>query len=411
MWAAGFVSQLGDWMMIIGRAVLAFQLTGRASSVGIVYFASYAPQLLFGLWGGVLADRFDRRRILIITQVGQALGSVILGLLVVTDVANVANIAVLSFFLGIGFMLAIPTQQALVPSVVSREHLTSAINLNTMMNSGARVVGPLAAALLIGLAGIEWVFWINSVSFLAVIITWSLTPVARQPAMTESSSFEAVRAGIAFVRRTPAVAVPIGVGSFLMLFGVVYQPLAVVFATTVLANGNEAVGQGYFGWLQAGIGIGAGVAILATARIGRRRPRPTYALTAIAFSVLLALAGFATNIVAAVVLMVAVGGFHFANMTLGINLVQHEAPEVLRGRIMAIQMGGLIGAVPITALVGGWSADAFGIGPTMTGAGLICLAFSLVALRWTHHLRSTLVGEDDPPEVGMAAGALVEEEA
>ncbi len=410
VWAAGLVSQLGDWMQIVGRAFLAYQLTGRAESVGIVYFASYAPQLMFSLWGGVLADRFDRRRLLIGTQIAQLLGAIVFGVMVSTGVADIVNIAVLSFFLGIAFMLAIPAQQALTPAVVPRAGLTSAISLGTATNSIARVIGPLLASLLIGGFGVEWVFWLNALSFLAVIGAWAVTKLPAQPPIAEQASIEAMRVAIRYVRDTPSVKVVIGSSAFLMVVGIVYQPLAVVYATKVLAGGSSALGRSYYGWLQAGIGLGAAVGIIAFAGVGRRRPGATFASTAIAFSALLAVLGLVHQIVAAVCVIFLVGAFHFANIAIALNVVQHEVPDALRGRVMSIQMTGLVGVVPITALVGGLAADAWGIGPTMTGAGVICFAFSLLILRWVRSIQMhEFAGE--APETRLAIATLIEEEA
>jgi MFS family permease len=410
VWAAGFVSQLGDWMQIVGRSILAYRLTGRAESLGIVYFATYLPQLLFSPWAGVWADRFDRRRLMIATQVAQAAGAAVLGVLVATGAATVASVALISFGIGIPFMLGIPTQQALAPAVVPREALTSAINLSTATNSVTRVLGPLVASGVIAFAGLQWVFWVNALSFGAVIGAWLLTPVERQPRLEETRSFTAMREAWRFVRDTPSVLVPIAATSFFMVVGLVYQVLAVVYATDVLAGGRTRLGQTYYGWLQAVVGVGAAVAILALAGPGRRRPGAVFAGTAMVFAAALAGLGAVDSIAFALVLMLVCGGFHFANMALGINLVQHEVPEAMRGRVMAIHMLGLIGMVPFTALGGAAVADAIGIGNLFLIAGCVCFAFSLLLVRWGRHLRMIEV-EPESLEIRAAIGALLEEEA
>jgi MFS family permease len=410
VWAAGFISQLGDWMQIVGRSILAYRLTGRAESLGIVYFATYLPQMLFSPWAGVLVDRFDRRHLMVVTQCAQAAGSLVLGVLVATGTASVANVALISFAIGVPFMLAIPTQQALAPAVVPREALTSAINLSTATNSVTRVIGPLLASGVIAVAGLQWVFWVNGVSFAAVILAWLLTPVERQPPLEETRSFAAMREALRFVRDTPSVLVPIVATSFFMVVGLVYQVLAVVYATDVLAGGRSRLGQTYYGWLQAAVGVGAAVAILALAGPGRRRPGPVFAATAMAFAAALVALGTVDSIAIALVLMLVCGGFHFANMALGINLVQHEVPEAMRGRVMAIHMLGLVGMVPFTALGGAALADAIGIDTLFVISGSVCLAFSLLLVRWGRHLRVMEV-EPESAQTRAAIGALLEEEA
>ncbi|MFN8037367.1 MAG: MFS transporter [Acidimicrobiia bacterium] len=409
VWAAGFVSQLGDWMQIFGRAALAYELTGRAESVGLVYFASYLPQLLFSVWGGVLADRFSRRHLLVGTQVAEAAGAALFGVLVATGSASVANVTVVSFFLGIAFMLSIPAGSALLPSVVSRDSLSSAISVGNATNSLARVFGPLLAAGIISWFGLAWVFWVNAVSFLFVIVAWATVELPEQPEIEEEGNMDALRRAVRYVRETPVVAVPIGATAFLMFVGVVYQPFAIVYATRVLSDGSTSLGRTYYSWLQAAIGTGAAIGVFASANVGRRYPAPTFALTAIGFSLALTLLGQVESFGVAMAVILVAGGFHFANMALGVSLVQHEVPEVLRGRVMSIHMLGLVGVIPLTALIGGRLVDHFGIRATFTAAGLSCLAFSLLLLRWRRHIRLR-EGEPGTLETRAAVALLVEEE-
>lgn len=409
VWAAGFVSQLGDWMQIFGRAALAYKLTGRAESVGLVYFASYLPQLLFSVWGGVLADRFSRRRLLVTTQFAEAIGAALFAVLVTTGHASVARIAILSFFLGIAFMLSIPAGSALLPAVVPRESLTSAISVSNATNSLARVFGPLLAAGVIAGFGLAWVFWVNALSFFFVIVAWATVRLPEQAPMEESGNLDALKRALRYVRDTPSVAVPIGATAFLMFVGVVYQPFAIVYATRVLAHGHRARGQSYYSWLQAGIGTGAAIGIFVSANLGRRRPGLTFVTTALGFGLTLAFLGRVGSFPVAMAIIVLVGGFHFANMSLAITLVQHEVPDVLRGRVMSINMIGLVGVVPLTSLFGGPIVDRLGIGTTLSAAGLLCFAFSVLLLRWKRHIR-LVDNEPGSLEALAAVGVLVEEE-
>ncbi|MGH9027528.1 MAG: MFS transporter [Acidimicrobiia bacterium] len=407
VWAAGFVSQLGDWMQIFGRAYLAFQLTGRAETVGLVYFATFLPQLLLSLWGGVLADRFDRKRILVVSQIMQAAGAAVMGLLVVTDTATVANVTALSLVLGIGFTFQIPAMQALTPAIVPREDLSSAISIATATNSVTRVAGPLLAAAIIPLVGVEWVFWANAASFFVLIVAWAMAAIPPPP-VVERGGLAALQEGVRFVRSTPTVAVPIGATAFLASVGIVYQPLSIVYATDVLAGGDSDLGVRYNGWLQAAIGVGAAVGILALAEIGRRRPALTFISTAIVFSIALGALGLIDVVGGAVAVLVVLGAAQFANMTLSISIVQHESPEAMRGRVMSIQMLALIGLVPIASLVGGWLADKIGLEQLFLGAGLACLAFSILLLRWRQHFLSTAIEHDD--ETYAVVSTVLEDE-
>lgn len=408
---AGFVSQLGDWMQIFARSVLAYELTGRAESVGVVYFATYVPQLLFSVWGGVLADRFDRRKLFIWTQVVEAAGAAAIGLLVATGTITITSLAILSFLIGMAFMLAIPTGQALLPAVVPEESLTSAISLSTAANSICRVMGPLVAAGLVAvLGGTSWIFWINAISFAGVIVVWAVIDIVTRVDGPRQRPMDALRTGVRYVRATPAVATPIGMSAFLNTVGVVYQPLSIVFATVVLAGGDKALGATRNGWFQAAVGVGAAVGILGLARIGERRPAFAFMGSAIAFSVALSVLGMTSGTWLVLGVTFVTGAFQFANITMSVNLVQHRVPEHLRGRVMSIEMLALIGGVPIAALVGGWLADAFGVRSVVSVAGLACLVFSLVALRWAGNIGGEPLGA--PAAASMAAvNVALEDEA
>ena len=409
VWAAGFVSQLGDWMQIFARAALAYELTGNPSSVGVIYFASYLPQLLFSLYGGVLADRFDRRRLLLACQVAQLACAVALGALVATDSATLLGVSVLSFLNGIAFMLNIPAGQALVPSVVPRPLLPEAITIATASNSVTRVLGPVLAALLAGRVGYEWIFWVNAASFLAVVAAWLLTRVPDHPRPAERGSLDAIRAAVRYVRGDAAVWVPVAVSTFIASVGIVYQPQIIPFATEVLSGGDTALGTDRAGWLQAAIGTGAAVGILGLAGTGRRRPGAMLTGSALVFSAALVGLGTVASFGAALVLCFVMGASQFANMTLAISLVQHRVPEVMRGRVMAIHMAGLIGFVPLVSLASGVLADAVGIPAVLVGAGACCGAFSAHALRWRDAVQP-IGAAPEYPETIAAVGTVLEEE-
>ncbi|MDQ1434616.1 MAG: hypothetical protein QOF59_1432 [Actinomycetota bacterium] len=408
VFSAGFVSQLGDWMQIVARASLAYDLTHQASSVGWIYFATYMPQLLLSMWGGVLADRFDRRRLLVGCQVAQMAGALVLGVLAATGTASLVNIAALSFVIGIANALNIPAAQALQPAVVSRASLSSAITLSTAGNSIARVLGPVLSSIVINGLGLRWAFWLNAASFLAVIFAWVLTRVPRQPRLAgEVRSWEAMQQAMRYVRNDPRVWVPIVVSTFISSVGIVYQPLMLPFANRVLSHGSDHLGNARIGPLQAAIGLGAFVGILGLAGAGRRRPGFTLVVSAIAFSITLITLGRTSSYFVALAICFAMGAAQFANITVAINLVQHDVPEIMRGRVMSIQMMGLIGLVPIASLAGGTIADHVGIPATISGAGALCLVFSVWALRWQRHVDPSV---DIESVETIAAVGVVEQE-
>lgn len=175
IFAASFASQTGDWFQITGRALLVYQITGSAAALGVIYVASFVPMLLLTNVGGLIADRFDRRRVMITCQVLAMLGALAMAGLAASDTATLLNVSVISVFLGVVMAVTAPANSALLPMIVEPEHLSSAISLNSSVNSAARVIGPLLAGLLLPLVGLTWLFLLNAVSFLFVIGAWSIT--------------------------------------------------------------------------------------------------------------------------------------------------------------------------------------------------------------------------------------------
>lgn len=386
IWVAQFVAQIGFWLLVTARAVLVFDITGSAQALGVIYFFTFVPQLLLGPHSGVLADRFDRRQIIIASQVVQVAGTAAMGLLAATDTATLFNLSALSVLVGSMHVVGLPASNALMPSLVGRDALSSAVTLSSAIQQVSRVVGPLGAAALIPLFGVSALFYGNALTGLAVVVAWWLTPVSAnlKTDMEERSAF--LRRGFAAVRRAADLWSPIVVIAVLNAVGLIYQPLGVAYATDILAGGDTDRGAWVFGILQAVLGAGAVLGVLASGPASVRRPGDSFALSALGFSLALVALGAVDAIVLALIAAALLGGFHFANVTIAMNLVQHQVEERLRGRVMAIFGLAFTGAFPISSAVAGSIADAASVPATFVGAGLICTAFSLYALRWRKHI-------------------------
>ena len=283
--------------------------------------------------------------------------------------------------------------------------LASAVSIQSATSNTTRIFGPLLAAGIIHVVGVAWLFYINAVSFVVIIFAWAATPVAHVAAKTAQRTLPAIVEGFRVVRRAPDLLVPIVMLAFLSGIGLVYQPLGVAFATDDLANGNEDLGSTLFGLFQGALGFGAVVGVLAIAKIAQRRPDDALMYTSIGFSV--ALVGLGATDVVAVVFVAAVllGGFHFAQATVAMNLIQHQVRDEHRGRVMGIHMLAFVGIFPITSWIAGTIAEHVGARPTLVGAGLLCLVFSIWSLRWRHHVR--IDGPDRHPAEALAAMATV----
>jgi MFS family permease len=384
VWLAGLVSSTGDWMQIIGRGYLVYRLTGSARDLGLIYFASYIPQLVVTPFGGVFADRRDRRRTLLYGQLVQIVLAVLLGLLAATGRESLLTVALISVAAGTVQTLTMPAAMSLTPSLVPREVLPSALSLGMTSNNATRFVGPLVAGLLIKGAGVEWVFYANAVSFLAVYVVWLRTHVGRRPAPVEASALAAMAEGWRYVRRMPSLLLPIGLVAVLSAVGLAYQLLAVAYTTDVLARGDDVLGGRYYGDLQAAVGVGGIIGITALSRLSRRRPAAVLLATAAGFAISVAVLGRVRTPGLAFGLCVVVGALHFSNSNLVLMLVQHAAPEALRGRVMSILLVAWIGLFPVSSLGIGWVADRVGVPATITWSGVLCLVASLVATRWRH---------------------------
>lgn len=410
VWSGGLVSMIGNWMQITGRAALIYEATGSKAALGMIYFLSYLPQLLLSQFAGVVADRFDRKRILLTSQWIAAAGSFGMAIVAVTDTASVATVGAISIVVGISQSASMPAQQALVPSLVPREDLTSAITLNSATQAGTRVFGPLLAGVVFETLGLPWLFWINTASFVVIILVWSTIRLPRQPPMVEKKTFAAIAAGFRYVRASPPLKVAVITTLVIGGIGNMYQPLGVAFTTDELAGGANRLGTTYYTYLQAALGAGSFVGIVGMVSLARRRPSMALVVSSFGVAIGLLALGQIDTLWPALVVGFVIGASHFAMNTMALNIIQHGTPDEMRGRVLALHSVGFVGMLPIISLVGGALSETFGIAATFTGTGLLCLAYCLPLVRWSRHLTvvtSIEAGED----IELVALAIADEEA
>jgi MFS family permease len=385
IWTAVLVSNLGTWLQITGRAFLVYAITGSTSALGTIYLVSYGPQLFLAPYGGAIADRYDRRRTVLVGTWLLVGCSVATGLLASTGTATLLTLSAVSLVNGVVQTLTQTASMALLPSLVEREDLSSAVSLQAVTSSATRVVGPLVAGALIGYVGAEWLFYLNALSLLPVLLAWWRT---RVPAVTAAAAGRgAVLEGLRFTRRTPELAVPLSLLAVISAVGLVYQSLGVAYTTAVLADGDTKLGGTYFGLLQGAIGVGSVVAVLALTGLGERRPSGVLLGSAGAFSLGLVALGLAGSLPAALAVAVIMGGCGFAHSNLTLALAQHHAPEELRGRVMALSLVAFVGIFPFSSYLLGWVAAAAGTQRTFVGCGLVCLLATVAAVRWRTSIR------------------------
>lgn len=384
--ASSAVSAVGDWMQIAGRAVLVYEVSGKdTSALGLVYFMQFLPQILFNQLAGVLADRNDRRRILIVCQLLNLVGSVVMGVLVETGTATVGNVAAISGLLGIVLAFQAPAGQALVPALLPEHELASGVALMSSMGSLTRVFGPLLASITIAGLGLAWIFWLNAVSFVGVLAVWFTTRVT-QKRLEGAGSFAAAAAAARFARRTPIVAISLVTVVMIAALGNVYAPLGVAYTTDVLANGKQSLGTNYYGVFQSALGIGAVTGIMLVAGSVGRRPGRTLVKLGAGTGVALVLLALVSHPVPAFAVALLLGGCHVATPTLALVVIQSVAPDEMRGRLTALHTLAWLGPLTFLSLGAGWVSAAVGVPATFALVGGICLVYCVPLAAWVRRV-------------------------
>jgi MFS family permease len=392
LWAGGsLVSNVGSWMQRIAQDWLVLtELTHEsASAVGVTTALQFAPQLLLLPWTGLVADRYDQRKLLLLTQGAMALLATALGLLTVTGVVTLWQVYVFAFTFGCAAAFDAPVRQAFVGELVEEKDLPNAVALNSTSFNSARLVGPAAAGFLISGVGIGWAFLLNGLSFVAVLA--SLLLLRRQDLHPHARA-ERKRGGFAegftYVWSRPdlrAICVMLFlIGTFGMNFAIWTSAMAVsVFHTD--AHG--------YGMLSSIMAVGTvGGALLAA---GRSRPFFVHLLAGCAvFAVGCAFAAIAPNywLFGGALALVGVAMLTFLNSSNA--LMQLTTPPPLRGRVMAIRMGIALGGTPLGAPIAGWVADQWG--PRWSiGIGVLAgiLAAAVAAAYMLRHREPFLLGE------------------
>lgn len=372
-WGGQTVSLIGTWMQSVAQGWLALELTNDPLMVGLVSAAGSFPVLLFSLFAGVLADRYDKLRIVRIAQALLLLQAGALWWFVWSGLIDIKWLLGLALLNGTIVAFEIPARQAFVIELVGREELLDAIALNSGGFNLARIVGPSLAAGVIATLGLEWCFGLNAVSYLAVL--GGLFLVRLPPYVPRSGAptpLEGLRQGISFMRTQREVAVLMRMVAVYAVLGVPFLVLMPVFARDVLGSTASA-----YSILYACVGIGALAAALALAAAGRRVSRGRLlAGAAHAFPVLLVLFSISRWLPLSGALLVAVGFTMVLTNALSNAMLQTIVPDGLRGRVMAAYAWVFVGFGPIGSLLAGAAARYVGAPLTVAVGAAGTLAFA-----------------------------------
>ncbi|WP_245597110.1 MFS transporter [Jiangella gansuensis] len=373
-----FLSNVGTWMQRIAQDWLVLVvLGGGAQAVGITTGLQFLPFLLVAPFGGLLADRFPKRNLLIVTNAFLGLVGLVLGVLTLTGLAQIWHVYVLAFLLGVGTALDNPSRQAFVSELVQKDDLTNAVALNSASFNAARLIGPALAGVLIGLIGTGWVFILNGASFISPILALILLrrhvdrPVREQG---KTGTYSQLREGVRYVRSRPDLIMVLTIMFGLGTFGMNFQMTMALMATDVYGKGSSE--YGLLGSVMA-IGTLSGALIAARRRVPRRR---LVVGGAVVFGLFEILSGLMPSYTLFAISLVPVGVIAMTVMTAANAYVQTTVPQYVRGRVMSLYMMIFMGGTPAGAPVIGFVADAFGARWSLLGGGILTVLFALGAL-------------------------------
>jgi MFS family permease len=373
-----FLSNIGSWMQNVVLGALAYELTGSPAFVGVLLFAQLGPLMLFSLIGGLLADVFDRRSLLVIVSGLQGVFSLALAVVVSAEEPSRVAMVGIVFLIGMGQAVFGPTYSALLPALVGRDDLPGAISLNSAQMNGSRVIGPIIGAAVFAEVGASWVFVINGASYLLVI--WSLLSV-RLPAPTpDTSGLRGTRrllAGVQVARDDTIVG-----RCLVIIFTFSLLSLPFIGQMPVLADRNLGIAakSTQYGLLYACFGVGAllGALSIGTVLAGRNLER-VVRVGLLAFAVFLGVFSLVRTPALAYPTILLVGLTYFAVITSLSTVLQQRLDDSNRGRVMALWIMGFGGTVPIGNLIAGPIIEATSITTVMLAGAVIAVALAAYA--------------------------------
>ncbi|MBA3974824.1 MAG: MFS transporter [Candidatus Solibacter sp.] len=384
MWAGACTSSIGTWMQKLAQSWLVLQLSGSAFMLGLDSFLGEIPIFLLALVAGVAADRFDRRRLLIYSQLVQMTCAFTLAWMFALGTVEVWHILTLSFVIGTAQAFGAPAYQSLLPSLVAREHLPNAIAMNSIQFNLARVVGPALGGLALAKLGASWCFGLNGLSYLAVIASLLMIKAGFVPSPTKESVGESMKQGLRFISKQAGVKMLIAVSFASTSLGISIVTFLPVFAKDVY-GGNEAT----YTLLLTTEAAGAICGALLVAFRGR-----TVRLWREAMFSLAALGACMTGFALAPSMGMGLVFLFFGGMALiscfamMSSLIQFAATDEMRGRVMSIYNIAFRGGMPIGSLITGKLIQDYAARPVVAGEGLILVCIGLALAAYNRRLQA-----------------------
>jgi MFS family permease len=379
------ISLIGTWMQNVAQSWLVYRLTGSSLLLGIVSFAGQIPVFPMAPFAGMMADRWDRRTIVIVTQTASMILAFILAALTLTKRITVWEIVLLAALLGIVNAFDIPARQSFLVEMVGRGDLMNAIALNSSMFNGARIIGPGIAGILVAGIGEGWCFFANAVSYIAVIAGLFMMKIPpRQTERAIKSAFAHIAEGFRFVRKTAPIRALLLTLGLVSLVGMPYTVLMPVFAKNVLHGDARTLGV-----LGSAAGVGALIGALTLASRTRVDGLGRWVWMACAsFGSFLVLFSLSHWYAVSALLLVPVGFSLMTQMGATNTLVQSMVPDRLRGRTMAVYSMMFMGMAPLGSILAGAAADRIGAPMTVALGGAISIATAIAFARHLPKIRA-----------------------
>lgn len=379
------ISLIGTWMQSLAQGWLVLKLTNSAFLLSLVQAVGSLPILFLSLIGGVVADRVVKRNLLLVTQTLSMLLALVLAILVSLDVVKAWHVIVLAGMMGVVNTFDVPGRQSFIIEMVGREDLMNGIALNSAVFNGARIIGPSIAGLLIGFVGLAACFYLNSVSFLAVIIGLMMMKVDGNNGKRQNRPLlKELREGLSYVRHSPSILLFTLMVGITSLLAVPYIALMPIFARDVLKIGAKGLGV-----MMAFAGVGALIGALSVASVGTVRRKGLVAFIS-ALASALALFAFSFSRVPALsfVLLAVIGWGMITQLSMVNTMLQTEVPDELRGRVMSLYTLVFLGFIPIGNLIVGTMAHFVGTPEAVAISAALCVVTYILLVLFKPELLS-----------------------
>jgi MFS family permease len=390
-WIGQCISLIGTWMQNIAQSWLVLELTNSPLLLGTVNVIQFTPMMLLSLFAGTMIDRFSKQKMIIFTQTMMLLLALVLAIDITVHTVALWHIFVLAAFLGIINTLDMPTRQAFIVELVGKQDLRNAIVLNSTIFNAARIIGPSVAGFIIAHLGMNLCFFLNAASFIPVIIGLSFIRLSKPDHISEKPQYQGIFpeiiAGLVYVRKSPVILIPILLMAFINVFTLNFNVLVPIYAKNVF-HGDART----YGLLMTANGIGAFIgSFILAARSGEKPQARLLAVAAFGICILELLLVPVNIYFLAFPILVMIGFSVIAYATTTNSLIQFQAPDHLRGRIMSLYTFVFMGLTPIGSFLSGWAAEHWGAPITLgLGALIGLITASLLIASFPKVFRTTL---------------------